>query len=139
MSDTKKIKITVGEFKKLIREASEEMAGDGQFSQNPMRPRGDTTNSELQSVIEKSTSDILSKVRAFMNSKGVNPNQRGFDELSLELQRKIGQAVFGYFMSHKNEMGDLGIKKQDVMPYETNDAGEIIASRLEDGLDSVFH
>jgi len=42
-------------------------------------------------------------------------------------------------MSHKNEMGDLGIKKQDVMPYETNDAGEIIASRLDDGLDSVFH
>lgn len=128
---TKKIKITVGEFKKLIREASEELSQQPTDSNQPMRPRGDTTNSELQNMIEKSTLDILSKVRSFMSSKGVNPNEKGFDELALELQRKIGQAVFGYFMSHKSEVGSLGLSKTEMPSFETNDVGEILASRIE--------
>lgn len=131
---TKKIKITVGEFKKLIREASEELSQQQPEGSQPMRPRGDTTNSELQNMIEKSTLDILSKVRSFMSSKGVNPNEKGFDELALELQRKIGQAVFGYFMSHKSEVGSLGLAKTEMPSFEINDAGEFLASRIDSAI-----
>ena len=132
MSETKKIQLTVGEFKKLLREATDEMESNGTNAHAPSR--GDTTNSELQMLIEKTTLDLLSKLRAFMSGKGVNPNEAGFDELALELQRKIGQAVFGYFISHKGTMGELAknLTQPQPSPMETNERGEMVVSKLDE-------